>query len=208
MDKLPQLVDPEVSRAKFARELDQYNILANVHRQRGWWLLTADFPEVFVVFATPRTKPPLVVFGAILDFTNYDLWAPSVRLVNPFTRQPYTARTLPPIAWLQRRAPIAGGRPRPEVLPHAGDTDSVVQIDRLMQAYGDDEIPFLCIPGVREYHENPGHTGDDWLLHRGQGEGRLFFLLEQLYRYGVEPIRGFDIQMVPQIRIIQGDIPE
>jgi hypothetical protein len=26
---------------------------------------------------------------------------------------------------------------------------------------------FFCMRGVREYHEHPEHTGDQWLLYRG-----------------------------------------
>ena len=28
-------------------------------------------------------------------------------------------------------------------------------------------LPFLCMRGIREYHEHPQHTGDDWMLYRG-----------------------------------------
>src|SRR5438067_13891236 len=88
------LVDPDVSRRKFERELADYRLLEKDHLRRGWWMLEADFPKVFVVFAAP-IKPPAVVFGAELDFSNYDLWAPSVRLVDPFSREPYVFPELP-----------------------------------------------------------------------------------------------------------------
>jgi hypothetical protein len=35
------------------------------------------------------------------------------------------------------------------------------------------EAPFLCIAGVREYHDHPGHSGDSWDLHRTTGAGRV-----------------------------------
>ena len=58
-----------------------------------------------------------------------------------------------------------------------------------------EDVPFLCIPGVREYHEHPAHSGDSWLLHKGSGEGTLYFLLNTIYRYGVEPIPSYGISM-------------
>lgn len=185
MAKPPQIVDPTVSRAKFDREVDAYRDSEDEHLTRGWWLLKAEFPEVFVVFATPVTRPPAVAFGVLLDFTNYDLWAPSVQLVNPFTRAPYRARELPTV--LTRRL----ANQLTEIPGHG--LVSVVQEQSLMQGYDADAVPFLCLPGVREYHENPGHTGDSWLLRRQGGEGTLYFLLEKLYQYGVQPINGYHL---------------
>jgi hypothetical protein len=51
------------------------------------------------------------------------------------------------------------------------------------------------VPGVREYHAHPAHTGDSWLLHRGTGEGTLHALLHIVYQYGVQPLRDFAIGM-------------
>jgi hypothetical protein len=84
----------------------------------------------------------------------------------------------------------------------------VVEDVPLMQAHGPDEIPFPCLPGVREYHEHPGHSGDPWLLHRGGGEGTLYFLLEKLYQYGVAPISTYHVQLVPAVTgFAQSEIP-
>jgi hypothetical protein len=180
------LVDPAVSRAKFEREIAEYRRLEAEHVAKGWWVLHTDFPEVRVVFAAPQARPPAVVFGAVLDFTNYDLWAPSVRLVNPFTWQPYHARELPTA--LPRRV-------RNDVPPQLAGLAEAFSVQPLMQALSPEDIPFLCIPGVREYHQHPAHSGDSWLLHRGRGEGTLYFLLSQLHKYGVEPIRGYQVGM-------------
>lgn len=205
MAELEALVDPVVSEAKFARELLYFRTREDEYRRRGWWLQRAEFPEVFVVFATPHLKPPAVVFGAMLDFTNYDLWAPSVRLVDPFTCEPYKASELPSL--LNRRTTSAAPAVFAALAP-MGAKPMVVEDVPLMQAYGPDEIPFLCLPGVREYHDHPGHSGDPWLLHRGGGEGTLYFLLEKLYQYGVAPISSYHVQLVPTVTgFAQSEIP-
>jgi hypothetical protein len=206
VDKVELLVDPAVSEAKFARELAQYREREREYQRRGWWLLQAEFPQVFIVFATPQLKPPAVVFGAELDFTNYDLWPPSVRLADSFTREPYKASELPTI--LKRRttsaAPVAFADLGPQ-----GATPLVVQDIPLMQWHGPDDVPFLCLPGVREYHDHPAHSGDLWLLHRGQGEGTLHFLVEKLSQYGVEPISDYNVQLVPTVAgFQQANVPE
>src|SRR5260370_24884042 len=78
----------------------------------------------------------------------------------------------------------------------------------LMQAYGPEDIPFLCIAGVREYHDHPGHSGDSWELHRKSGAGRLVRLLEVISKYGVEPISNYRIAIVPQATgFVQGETP-
>ena len=152
---------------------------------------------MLVVFATPRLKPPAVVFGALLDFTDYDLVPPSVRLVDPFTREPYQASELPTHLRRQVTTPAPAELVIPGLPP--GATPMVVQESRIMQWHDEDDMPFLCLPGVREYHAHPAHSGDSWLLHQGGGEGSLHFLLEQLSRYGVEPITGYNVQLVPAI---------
>jgi hypothetical protein len=172
-----QFVDPEVSRVKFEEQIVAFKKIESELGRRGCWVAKVEFPQVFALFATSKLKPPSLVFGALIDFTNYDMWAPSVRLVDPFTREPYVFGRLP--THLNRLVP--GANPGEKTL------------QPLMQASNPNEIPFLCIPGVREYHDHPGHTGDSWLLHRNNGEGTLFFIVDQLLKYGVEPLNGYEM---------------
>jgi hypothetical protein len=180
-------VDPAVSQEKFDRELARYRELEDDHVRRGWWMLKAQFPEVFVVFATQKVNPPCAVLGVLLDFTDYDFQPPSVRLVHPLTREPYKLFELP--SQLKRTVPL------PNHGQMAMEGAGGVAHQALMVAHHQEEIPFLCIPGVREYHNHPGHSGDLWALHRGTAEGTLFFLLSQIYKYGVEPINGFTLNL-------------
>ena len=180
-------VDPAVSRAKFEREIALYRQIEDAHLRRGWWLLKASYPEVFVVFACQRTKPTAIIFGALLDFTDYDFRPPSVRLVHPLTRVPYKFKELPTVF---KRTVLA---PNPPELAAQGLMSVTEQI--LMVAHHEDDIPFFCIPGVREYHAHPGHSGDIWELHRNTGVGTLNFLLTQMSKYGVEPVTGFNVAM-------------
>jgi hypothetical protein len=183
------LVDPAVSRAKFETDLAQYRFVEEPLNRRGQWLVKADFPEVFVIFgAASASVPQLLAFGVVIDFTNYDFWAPSVRLVDPFTLRPYRKKEMPGHAWLNRiRLPTAD-----EIA--AGQTGPM--FDQLMQAHLPDDIPFLCLPGVREYHQHPAHTGDDWLLRRAQGEGTMYHLLDVIYQHGPRVIGGIGLQIV------------
>lgn len=199
------LVDPEVCRVKFDRELERYRAIEETHQARGRWLLSAEFPQVLVVFAAPQLKPPAVVFGALLDFTDYDLMPPSVRLVDPFTRAPYRASQLPTRLMRRVETPAQPGLVIPGMPP--GAAAMLIQETHIMQWHDENDVPFLCLPGVREYHEHPAHSGDPWLLHRGGAEGTLYFLLETLYRYGVEPLTDYTVQLVPRIGFLQPSIP-
>lgn len=207
MAENPLLVDPAISRIKFERELAEYRAIEDEHLRRGWWVLYAEFPRLFIVFASPRLKPPAVIFGAILDFTNYDFWAPSVVLVNPFTREPYKAKELPTVMKRQRVIPAPAGIAAIAQI-QGQEVQQIVSEEHLLQAHSPDDVPFLCVSGVREYHQHPGHTGDSWLLYRGTGRGTLFFVLDILYRYGVQPIDTYNVDMIPRIRFGESQVPE
>jgi len=181
-DARSQVVDPAVSREKFDAEVAGYRSGEADHRRRGWLLVEASFPRAFVIFAAAQLRPSAVICGVDCDFTNYDLEPPSVRLVDPFTREPYRHRNLP-TALLRRQVVNFAVPGMPQL------SGSIP----LMQAHSPDEVPFLCIPGVREYHEHPAHTGDSWLLHRGLGAGTLFHILNTIYQYGVQPISNYSI---------------
>lgn len=206
MAERPLLVDPAVSRAKFKREVEEYKRLEHEHLRRGWMMLRAEYPEVFVVFANPAMRPPAVIFGALLDFTNYDLWAPSVTLVHPFTREPYKAREVP--VHFLRRPPASEIPPQVIAMMQQGvPFEQLMQPTRLLVWYTPEDIPFVCLPGIREYHEHPGHSGHSWLLHRGRGEGTLFFILDQLFKYGVQPIT-YGVEMISVVKLAPQGIPE
>ena len=96
---------------------------------------------------------------------------------------------------------------RPTVAPNKMRA-RIVQQQPLMQAYGPDELPFLCIAGVREYHEHPAHSGDRWELHRPDGAGRLVRILEVIHTYGIRPLNGYGVNIVPQISgLTQSEVP-
>ena len=185
-----QFTDPSVSLAKVNAELSDYRALEGQFRERGWFLVESTFPRVVVLMTAPHLRPPSLVCGVALDYTNYDARPPSVRLVNPFTGEPYLAKDLP--TSLPRVTQPAQG------VPGAPPGMLIQQVQPLMQAASPDEIPFLCLAGVREYHDHPAHTGDAWELHRVTGAGRLVRILEIIWRYGVQPV-SYNVNMVAQI---------
>ena len=90
-----QYVDPEVSRAKFDRELTEYRSTEADYRARGWFLVKADWPAAIVVLASNKTTPPAIVIAAQFDYTNYDADPPSVRLIDPFSERVIPFKELP-----------------------------------------------------------------------------------------------------------------
>jgi len=160
------LVDPAVSRAKFDREVARYRKLEEEHTRRGWFLIKAEYPEVFVVFGAPQLRPPALVFGVLIYFTDYDLWPPSVKLVDPFTREPYRDKDLPYRLLRQPAMPND---------PALAEQIQLVQPQDLMVAYDPEDVPFLCMPGVREYHEHPAHSGIRGCSTKTAGRARSTF---------------------------------
>ena len=199
----PQFADPAVSRRKFDREIAEFRSQADEYRRRGWLLAEAEFPHALVILATAKTQLILILCGVWFDYSNYDAAPPSVRLVHPLTREPYKWSEVPTRL---PRMPAPPGVAQ-ALAQGAAQAQLVVPVP-LMQAYGDDDIPFLCVAGVREYHEHPAHSGDHWLSHRTSGAGRLVRLLEVISKYGLETIHGFEVQMTPKIRFLIGVPPE
>lgn len=200
-----QFVDPQVSRTKFEREIAEYRKLEGDYRRRGWLLVKSDFPSVLVVLAAPQLTPPAIITGVAFDYTNYDMQPPSVRLVDPFTAEPYKAKDLPTHL---KRSVEAAGPPIPGLQLPLGAQARFVAQQPLMQWYSLDDTPFLCLAGVREYHDHPGHSGDAWELHRRSGAGRLVRLLETIAKYGVQPISDYQISLQPRIAgFIQREVP-
>jgi hypothetical protein len=195
---LEQATDPAVSRAKFEREIGQYRELGEQYAQRGWFLAEATFPHAFVVMAAPQLKPPPLVTGVAFDFSDYDERPPSVRLVDPFTRVPYAWEQLPTNLVRQ----VEGAQPLgfQFQLPPGAEPPRMLMNQPLMQPSRAGAPPFLCIAGVREYHEHPGHTGDSWDLHRTAGAGRLVRILEVIDTYGIRPLS--DYNMALQMRVV------
>lgn len=191
------LVDPEVTRRKFRRELAQWKMHAR-HTERGWLILREDEEESTVEIAflgrvaisTGQTALPIVACAVRVSYDNYDIQPPSLTFIDAFSREP--AR--PHVGAF--RQPGEGGR------------------NVLIGAHPETGRPFLCFPGIREYHSHPQHSGDDWLLHRSTRAGTLIVICERIWQYMIRNILGLQVgvQTLPQmpmqahlqIRIVQG----
>lgn len=200
-----QSVDPAVSRAKFERQIANFRDLEVDYARRGWFLTRAEFPHVSVLLGAPQLQPTPLVTGVRFDYSDYDLQPPSVKLVNPFSGEPWSEEQLP--TRLMRRTEIQGQLPPGVNLPPGVSPPMMVQDQPLLQVYPGED-PFLCIPGVREYHDHPAHSGDAWELHRSAGAGTLVRLLEVLDTYGLRPLSGFNVQLETRITgLAQAEVP-
>lgn len=177
-------VDPLVCRAKFDREVASFRNLAADYHRRGVSLVDATFPEAFFTFAATNVKPAFIPFGVVINFENYDVVPPSVRFVHPFTCEPLKASEIG-TAFPVLTGFNAQGQPN---------------IQGLIQAFTDEQ-PFLCMHGVREYHETPAHSGDSWLLYRGTGVGTLAYLLQALVKHGTDPIKTLTVTFQGQAQL-------
>ena len=186
-----QYADPAVSRKKFNREIAQFRSQADVYGRRGWYLVEAKFPHALLILATTKTQPLVILCGVSFDYSNYDAAPPSVRLVHPLTREPYKQSELP--THLLRRMPQADSE---------SATPGELSVQPLIQAHEPGGVPFVCIAGVREYHDHPAHSGDHWELYRSSGAGRLVRLVGIISKYGPETIIG--LQIVHQIQFQMG----
>jgi hypothetical protein len=168
-----KLIDSRVAQIKFDREVEQLLILKENLREKGWIIESTLFPIVRVTFLANRLLPPIAALMVDIDFTNYNLWPPSVRFLHPATLQP--------IIWsgLQKVG--------------QGNIQNVI-----VNSHPITLEPFLCIQGVREYHTHPQHDGNSWDLHRYSGQGTLFFLLDKIYEFCIDTIKSYSITIQVQ----------
>lgn len=189
-----QVVDPHVSQAKFHKELTLFQSLESTfYRERGIILENDSFPKLLVSFSTTKLVRSIHVFTVQIDFTNYDLEPPSIIFVDHETKKPIKIEQLQ--TRMMRKIKVAdSAKEKTPLIP-------------LIMAQKADHKPFVCIPGVREYHQHPSHTNDPWIVHRGSGEGTLGFLLDQLYEYGTNAIIGYSSKDFGTRNIRPGMVP-
>jgi hypothetical protein len=169
-----QSIDPSISRQKFTAEVASFLQAEEMQRQRGILLLKQDYPDVIIAFCTPQMPIKAIAFTVRINFDNYDLVPPSIRFIDPFSWENLT--DVP--NHMLRKIPKGAGSI--ELFPLAQK-----------EPVG---IPFICFPGIREYHNHPAHTGNNWLLHRKkQGVGTLGFLIEKLYQYGISSLAYYRV---------------
>lgn len=198
-------VDPAVVRRKVDREIASYFARQDHYRSKGVWVLQYEFPQLLVAFLAANCKPQTVAFGVLVDMSNYDVEPPSLRFVNPFTRVPLKLGEIPTRLVRVRVQNIAPQLPPGFALPPqfaqaAIQPQRIEQHDPLLQGESaEDERPFVCLQGVREYHTNPAHTGDPWWLYRGMGAGSLLRLLDIIAKHGTDAIKElqYHLQIVP-----------
>lgn len=170
----PLLVPRQVSQAKLDEELAQWQANSNVYRRRGWLLLSAKDLEVEVAFVGAVSlgdkQLPALTAAIRLRYDNYDLWPPSLTFIDVRTSAP----AYPIVPALDR---VDGEDVRNVLLEHP------------------DGGPFLCLPGLREYHSHPQHSGDEWLLHRTSGAGRLAVVCERVWRRMARNVIGLTVQV-------------
>lgn len=172
----PTLVDPAVSKAKLARELEEWEANSATYRERGYFLLEHGELHADIAFSCrlpigPSRDLVVIPLAVRLTFENYDVWPPSVKLVDPITRR-----------WLaqHRVAALDFG--------HPDRSGAIPQV--FIGGHPETKKVFLCKRGVREYHNHPEHDGDDWLLYRGTGIGTLAHLCEVIWRLTTRTVTG------------------
>jgi hypothetical protein len=184
------MVDSEVSRLKFNREVQTLGEQRTTMESRGIFLLDSTrYPFVELAFV-PRhllqVIVPAVQTGAIIlpqgaimaaeipsvaarafkarfDLTGYDLQAPSLEFRD---------------FWTDNRLEYATMF---RALEYEKDRKAHLV---LLDDHPITHKPFLCVRGIREYHEHPQHSGDDWLLYRQQMN--LFSIVMSLWRVTID----------------------
>jgi len=178
-----QYMQPEITFKKFEEEVVIFERLSKTWREKGVFLIKKEFPILEFIFVGIKITPSPLVFAVRIDLTNYDIEPPSVKFICPFTGKLLTRKEVQ-TQFIQIR--------KPDQFNHNLPIQNQIQQQDLLQG-GPDEVPFFCIPGIREYHDHPAHTGDSWLLYRKKGEGTIGFILDQLYDHSIPTITSYQL---------------
>ena len=142
-------MDAEVSRLKFAREVDALRAQAtDFVANRGWEIVSSDYP-VFDVVLTHPTSKRRVGFRFLCD--DWDERPPSLSLFDP--------ETLAELSW--ERWPQGGWS---ALNPHPTTGK-----------------PFLCLPGIREYHTHSSHLQEPWAGLRSRETYKLRYIVHRVH---------------------------
>lgn len=181
-----QLVAREVTEAKVAAHLNAWHEHADAYRERGWLLLKAAGTAIEIGFVAPNAVAPFRIMPVAirLEYDNYDIWPPSLTFIDPLTGQP-----APP--------PIPAHKREGEVLRQL-----------IVAGHPETGLPFLCLPGIREYHRHPQHSGDDWLRYRAQGMGAPAVICEWIWQYMTGVVTGIGINIGVSLNVHAGELSE
>jgi hypothetical protein len=184
------LVDPEISRTKLEREIEAWRANDADYRTRGWLLLRHEGLSVELAFLGKiplgNAHVPIVLPTIRLEYENYDLWPPSMTLIDIFTGEPTEPQ-------LTQAFLMTDTGPRQILLRNA------------------DGKAFLCVPGTREFHDHPQHSGEPWSLFRSRKMGALAVVAERVSQSMTQTIQGLGMQPVlvqqPPQQVIQMQLP-
>lgn len=165
-----QYVDPEITKNKFLSEVSCFQDNEITLRKMGIICSSINLENFTfeLIFSVPKLNPCPIGFASIIDYSNWDIEPPSIKLINPFTFKVLNLSeiVMPFLQWNKEC-----NSPQPILVKN--------------------NEPFFCIPGVREYHNHWAHTGDSWFLHRNKGEGKICTIISQLYRHSTYLVNSY-----------------
>lgn len=185
-------VDREVSRAKFAAEVENLQRQRELLEARGCYVLHVNAPHIDVLLVP--TAPARFLIPQMFQRQRYRFRRAQFHDVHSITAMPIALRialedydiVAPSVSF---RVPGNWNELLPNERAPAGFMIDVARRrTRVVQPnHPRTGRPFLCLRGVREYHSHPQHDGDDWLLvrpHRGVAD-----LLLDVSRCCIENVR-------------------
>ncbi len=186
-------LDPAVARCKFDREVERIKAQASLLQGWGCIVVRVEYPHVDAIFL-PRAPLRILVPALVPQQANGVVHGTQVQLLRidlpMFAGQPFGVRV--DLSDFDQRAPgVTFHNARTwellpyEMLPRGHSVDEHGQPKLVvLNGHPTTKRPFLCMRGIREYHEHPQHSGDEWALYRDQGG--LFATLMVVQRSCVE----------------------
>lgn len=210
-------IDPRVAELKFEQEVARLSAQIENLKKQGVIINRIEYPVVEVIFlpTTPlklvqifSDMPPGIqlppdialpdvppgtkqrfelsqdlvfgtrVFGVRVLMDDFDQRAPSVIFCDPITWEKLPAGMI-------------------QIGNHVDKNGVASQV--IIAPHPIFNRPFLCMRGIREYHEHPQHSGDDWMQYRKHYG--LYSTIDTVLRtcvHNARPFLKFESQGTPQ----------
>ena len=199
-------VDPELTHLKFDEAVNQLCAQRAVLETRGLFLLGAPkYPAIEILFVPRRT----LQFGMPIQQSGSILLPPGAAAIGTAELRGLSARAF------KGRFELDDFDLRPPSLQFRDPwTDELLDYNTMFRAFEyerqrkahlvlladhpTERRPFLCLRGIREYHEHPQHSGDDWLLYRN--DMSFFSIVMSVWRASIDLPRPL---LIPQPQGIQ-----
>lgn len=166
------LVDQEVAKKYFEKEVDFFLRFSHEVKSRGWKVHKVDFPFFEISLYTTKTNVKFKYFTLKFDLTNYNAIPISIEVVYPKS-------------YVNVNGIVIGDKDRRARVVKFRDGKNVLLVNYKTKR------PFICMKGTFEYHTHRQHEKTYWDVFKYSKQGKLFYIVNSIWEGSTNRIVDF-----------------